>query len=96
MFLKKTDRYLIENQDINSYENKLKTTTTTITTVSSTAKVQVKQAEKDILKIRKEMCENSNVLSDLNQMRSDDDTKNDIISVEDEIYNLAFRPAKPS
>ena len=24
-----------------------------------------------------------------------DDEKNDIISVEDEIYNLAFRPAKP-
>lgn len=27
---------------------------------------------------------------------SEDDEQNDLISVEDEIYNLAFRPAKPS
>lgn len=26
--------------------------------------------------------------------QDEDDEKNDIISVEDEIYNLAFRPAK--
>ena len=44
---------------------------------------------------KKELCIlNMNTIQ-AKKKKLNDDEKNDIISVEDEIYNLAFRPAKP-
>lgn len=71
---------------------------------------QLKQSHDQVKKIEKDSKIEADKKTDLRQLcgfgsdysqiptldseLNDDDTKNDIISVEDEIYNLAFRPSK--
>ncbi len=61
-----------------------------------TAPVSDLQNETDnTLSRKKELCILNMNTYQAKKKKLNDDEKNDIISVEDEIYNLAFRPAKP-
>lgn len=82
----------MDNQ-INSYEKK--TTTTTTTTLSLTTVTAHPEKLMDLCRMAKKQNTESGRNKQISKTINDEE-KNDLISVEDEIYNLAFRPAKQS
>lgn len=78
-----------------SYEKKTSTSTTTIATPVTSTTPNFKEKTPS----EKDLCHSARKAIDQGASRvkiNHDEEKNDIISVEDEIYNLAFRPTKSS
>lgn len=78
-------------QFVNTYTERIATVSTSTTTATSTTTQKVVKSSADM----GHSCQQINAKAFRKaSSRLDDHEKNDIISIEDEIYNLAFRPAK--
>lgn len=94
------DRYFIDSH-LSSYERKKTSTTSpqppsTLTSSTTTTKTPIRKEEslEDLKNLCKMTAERKQTLDSLKP--NEDEEKNDLISIEDDIYNLAFRPAKLS